>query len=271
MPKISEVLAALERLAPRELAADWDNPGLLLGDAAAECRGVLTALDLSADVIRQAAAAGCNLILTHHPFIFQAQKQILPGRYEGDMIAALLKADMAVVACHTNWDNAPGGINWALAEALGLQNVAPFAAPAAGDEILLLAGDLPEDLSAGALLRHVRRALGLPALRAAGLDASKTYRRLGVCGGAGMEFWPQARAAGCDAFLSADAKHHEGLQAAAAGFAVLDGTHFATEVVGIRRLGRLLAEAMPGLPVCQAEQADSWQFYIENPPKGAAL
>ncbi len=261
MPKIAEICEVLHRLAPPELAADWDNPGLLLGDAGAECRGVMAALDLTADVIEQAKQADCNLILTHHPFIFHGQKQVLPGRYEGDMITALIKADMAAVACHTNWDNAPGGINWGLAEALGLVNIKPFAEPGAGEEILLLAGDLPEGLAAGELLKTVARALGLPVIRAAGLRADKTYRRLGVCGGAGMEFWQEAQAAGCDAFLSADPKHHEGLQAANAGFAVLDGTHFATEVIGIRRLARLLQEQMPGLAVHFAEEADSWQFY----------
>ncbi len=261
MPKIAEVCEVLHRIAPLDLAAVWDNPGLLLGDAGAECRGVMAALDLSADVIAQARQAGCNLILTHHPFIFHGQKQVLPGRYEGDMITALIKADMAAAACHTNWDNAPGGVNRALAEALGLVNIQPFAEPGAGEEILLLAGDFPRALSAPELLQTAARALGLPVIRAAGLCADKTYRRLGICGGAGMEFWVQAQAAGCDAFLSADPKHHEGLQAAAAGFAVLDGTHFATEVIGIRRLGNLLRQQMPGLAVHFAEAADSWQFY----------
>lgn len=261
MPKIAEICEVLHHFAPLELAAAWDNPGLLLGDAGAECCGVMTALDLSADVIEQAQAKGCNLILTHHPFIFHGQKQVLPGCYEGGMITALIKADMAAIACHTNWDNAPGGINWALAEALGLVNVVPIIEPGAGEDILLLAGDFPQALSAQNLLKTAAQALGLPVIRASGLCADKTYRRLAVCGGAGMDLWPRAQAAGCDAFLSSDPRHHEGLQAAAAGFAVLDGTHFATEIIGIRRLARLLRQQMPGLAVYFAEAVDSWQFY----------
>lgn len=177
------------------------------------------------------------------------------------MITALIKADMAAIACHTNWDNAPGGINWALAEALGLVNVVPIIEPGAGEDILLLAGDFPQALSAQNLLKTAAQALGLPVIRASGLCADKTYRRLAVCGGAGMDLWPRAQAAGCDAFLSSDPRHHEGLQAAAAGFAVLDGTHFATEIIGIRRLARLLRQQMPGLAVYFAEAVDSWQFY----------
>lgn len=259
--KIADILSALEGIAPLELAAPWDNPGLLLGDAGAECRRVMVALDMSRSVIMQAGRLDCDLILTHHPFIFTPQPHILAGSYEGDMALALARANIAAAAWHTNWDNAPGGINRALAEALGLQNVTPFAEPGAGGGILLLAGDFAEGLAAAGLLKTVARALGLPVIRAAGLDGAKTYRRLGICGGAGMEFWRDAQAAGCDAFLSADPRHHEGLQAAHAGFAVLDGTHFATEVIGIRRLGNLLQQQLPQLAVHFAEEGDSWQFY----------
>ena len=259
--KIGDIFDALAGLAPIDLAAPWDNPGLLLGDMQAECSGVMVALDLSASVIEQAQKAGCNLILTHHPFIFTPQPHILAGSYEGDMALALARAGMNAIACHTNWDNAPGGINYALAEALDLRNITPWLSPDEGAEILLLTGELAEPLSAAELCRTAARALGLPVIRAAGLDPEKQYRKLAVCGGAGMDLWRAAAAAGCDALLSADGKHHEGLQAAHAGFAVLDGTHFATEVIGIRRLGRLLAERLPGLAVCYAEEADSWQYY----------
>ncbi len=82
-----------------------------------------------------------------------------------------------------------------------------------------------------------------------------------MVGGAGLDLWPQAQAAGCDALLSADGKHHIGLQAAHNGFTVIDGTHFATEIIGIKRLGAKLAKALPDLEVLYAEVGDSWQFY----------
>lgn len=258
---VADVFAALDDLAPTELAAKWDNPGLLVGDMASEVRGVMFALDLSRGVIEQAKAAACNLIVTHHPFIFQPQPHIIAGTYEGDLVVALVKNDMACIACHTNWDNAAGGINWVLAEALGLQNVAPLLDPADGAEILLPAGEFARDLSADELLQTVAGALGLPCVRAAGLAADKQYRKIAVCGGAAMDFWRDAYACGCDALVSADPKHHEGLQAAHAGFAVIDGTHFATEVIGIRRLGKMLGDALPDLLICTAAEQDSWQFY----------
>jgi len=262
MLKIKDVAAAVEKLAPRRLAADWDNPGLLVGDAAAECRRVMVALDLTMPVLQQAAAANCQLILTHHPFIFTAQKQVLAGKYEGDLIMALARHNIAALAAHTNWDNAEGGINWALAEALGLRDAAAFLAPPES-EILLLAGSLPQPLAAAELLAHIRQVLNLPVVRAAGLQPHKLYQRLAVVGGAGLDFWPQAQAAGCDALLSADGKHHIGLQAAHSGFAVIDGTHFATEIIGIKKLGEKLAAALPELEVCLAEAGDAWQFYVQ--------
>ncbi len=260
MLKVKDVAEVVERLAPPRLAAAWDNPGLLLGDAGAECRRVMLALDLTKPVLEQALAWNCQLILTHHPFIFSGQKQVLAGCYEGDLIMALARHNIAAMAAHTNWDNADGGINWALAEALALQNVAPLTEPPAS-EILLLAGDLPEPLNAAALLAHIRHKLNLPVVRAAGLREDKLYRRLAVVGGAGLDFWPQAQSGGADALLSADGKHHIGLQAAHSQFAVIDGTHFATEIIGIMRLGQKLAAALPELEVCSAEVEDAWAFY----------
>lgn len=262
--KVADIYALLDELAPFDTAAPWDNPGLLVGDMAAQVTGVAVALDLSRGVIAQALAAGCNLIVTHHPFIFQPQPHIIAGTYEGDLTRELIKNDMAVIACHTNWDNAAGGINYVLAEMLGLKNVTLLLDPADGAEILLLAGEFECELDAGEMLARVAEALNLPVVRAAGLSTERKYRRLAVCGGSAMDFWRDAYACGCDALLSADPKHHEGLQAAHAGFAVLDGTHFATEVAGIHALGEMLAARLPGLKICRADEQDSWQFYARG-------
>lgn len=261
MLKVSDIVAAVAGIAPPGLAAPWDNPGLLVGEPDAPCGRVMVALDITLPVLEEAAERGCRLVISHHPFIFRGQKNVVAGRYESDLIYWLVRHDMAAMAAHTNWDNAEGGINYALCGALGLQNVRPLLSPEQGAEILLLAGDLAESLSGDELAGLVRERLGLPVVRAAGLVRGRQYRRIAVCGGAGMDFWPQAAAAGCDALVSADGKHHEGLQAAHSGFAVLDGTHYATEVIGIRRLGERLAAELPELEVCYAEVGDSWQFY----------
>ena len=188
MMKIIDIVQAVERLAPPSLAAPWDNPGLLLGDPEAECVRVMMALDLTWPVLETAADIDCQLIITHHPFIFTGQKQVLAGSYEGDMIMALAQRKIAVMAAHTNWDNAEDGINWTLAKTLELQNVAPILDPNyTASEILLLAGDLPKPLAAAELLEHLRSCLYLPALRAAGLKPDKMYQRLAVVGGAGMD------------------------------------------------------------------------------------
>lgn len=259
--RVADVFGLLDGLAPIKHAAPWDNPGLLVGDMEQEISGVMFALDLSLGVIEQARAAGCNFIVTHHPFIFTPQPHIIAGTYEGDLTMALIQNGMSCAAFHTNFDNALGGINYVLAEYLGLQNVRPLLDPADGAEILLLAGDFEREMTADEMLAKIAGALGLSGVRAAGLSAEKKYKTLAVCGGAAMDFWRDAYAMGCDALLSADPKHHEGLQAAHAGFAVIDGTHFATEIKGIRRLGEMLKLLLPGLKVCRADEQDSWQFY----------
>ena len=261
MLKVSDVAAAVAAIAPPGLAAPWDNSGLLVGEPDAPCGRVMVALDITLPVLEEAAARDCQMVISHHPFIFQAQKNVVAGRYESDLIYWLVRHGMAAMAAHTNWDNAGGGINYALCDALGLQNVQSLLSPEQGAEILLLAGDLAESLGGEELAALVRERLGLPVVRAAGLCRDRQYRRIAVCGGAGMDFWQQAAAAGCDALVSADGKHHEGLQAEHAGFAVLDATHFATEIIGIRRLGERLAADLPELEVCYAGVGDSWQFY----------
>lgn len=266
--KIKDIVQAVERLAPPSMAAPWDNPGLLLGDAQAECSRIIVALDLTQSVLEQAAAANCQLILTHHPFIFNGQKQVLAGSYEGDLILALAKHNIAVMAAHTNWDNAEDGINWALAEALELQEIEPILDPNyTASEILLLAGNLPKQLAAAEFLAHVSACLQQPTLRAAGLQQGKMYQRVAVLGGAGMDLWPQAQAAGCDVLISSDGKHHIGLQAAHNGFALIDATHFSTEIIGIRQLSFKLADVLPELQVFYAEEHDAWAFYEETGEK----
>lgn len=261
MPKVADIVAAVERLAPRKLAAAWDNPGLLVGDMERECKRVMVALDVTMPVLEQAEDLGCQMVVSHHPFIFQAQKNVVAGRYESDLIYWLVRHDMAALAAHTNWDNAPGGINYALCEALGLENLQALLRPEDGAEILLLAGELPEAVDGSGLVGLVKERLGLSAVRAAGVSLAKEYRKIAVCGGAGMEFWQQAAEFGCDALVSADGRHHEGLQAAHSGFAVIDGTHFATEVMGIRRLGERLAELLPEVEVFYAGVSDDWQIF----------
>lgn len=126
--KCQVVIEALERLAPRKLAEEWDNVGLQLGSPAQETVKVIVALDLNEAVVTQAEAKGANLIVCHHPLIFKPLSKIRTDLPEGRLLARLIKADIAVYAAHTNLDIAAGGVNDVLAGRLGLRSIEGLAA-----------------------------------------------------------------------------------------------------------------------------------------------
>ena len=123
---VETIMAAIERKAPLRLAESWDNIGLLVGDRSAVVRRVFIALDLTAAVLEEAIAAEADLIITHHPFIHKALKNVLADDPQGAILLRLIREGIALYAAHTNLDAAVGGVNDTLAAQLGLENVRPF-------------------------------------------------------------------------------------------------------------------------------------------------
>lgn len=124
--KCQVVLEAMERIAPRAMAEDWDNPGLLVGSSAQDVARVFVCLDVSEAVIARAVQVRADLIISHHPLLFRPIKQLRTDLPLGRMLAQLVKNDIAVFAAHTNLDSAPGGVNDLLAQRLGLIEVRPL-------------------------------------------------------------------------------------------------------------------------------------------------
>jgi dinuclear metal center YbgI/SA1388 family protein len=116
----------MEQFAPLELAADWDNVGLLLGDLAAPVERLMTCLTVTPEVVAEAVAERVQCIITHHPMLFHAVKRLTAATSEGQMLLALIRAGVAVYSPHTAFDNTAGGINDALARRLGLMEVGPL-------------------------------------------------------------------------------------------------------------------------------------------------
>jgi dinuclear metal center YbgI/SA1388 family protein len=126
MPTVADVMTHLESLAPAELAAEWDNVGLLLGDPTAPVQRVMTCLTLTPEVAEEAITENAELVVTHHPILFRGVKRLTTATPEGRMVLALARAGAAVFSPHTAFDNAAGGINDALARRLGLTDVSPL-------------------------------------------------------------------------------------------------------------------------------------------------
>ena len=181
MPTVREIEQALFRLAPKEGAMDWDNVGQLLGDPEAEVRRVLVALDITEAVADEAIAEGCQLIVSHHPVMnckwlpVQTVRQDTP---QGHLLLKILRSGLSAICMHTNLDVAPGGVNDALAAALGLEDPGPLGDP----EGLCRMGTLASPMPLQEFAKHVCRALQANGVRYAG--DSGPVRKVAVGGGA---------------------------------------------------------------------------------------
>ncbi|MBI5483792.1 MAG: Nif3-like dinuclear metal center hexameric protein [Deltaproteobacteria bacterium] len=125
-PITSDVLGIINKIAPVSLAEEWDNPGLQIGDPAAQASRIMVALDPSAEVIDSAIRSSCQLLVTHHPLIFKPLKSISTSTSQGAAIHAAIRAGLSIICMHTNYDIARGGLNDLLATRIGLSDCIPL-------------------------------------------------------------------------------------------------------------------------------------------------
>ena len=123
MLKVKDVYGWVDEIAPFDKAESWDNVGLLCGSMENEVQAIFCALELNDEVLDTAFEKGCSLIVTHHPILFGGRKNLCEDTAEGRLLCRLVRAHMNLIAAHTNYDVAAGGVNDCLAEALGLTNV----------------------------------------------------------------------------------------------------------------------------------------------------
>jgi len=208
--KIKEVLSALEQFAPLPLQESWDNAGLQLGLTEAEVSGALLCLDVTEKVIDEAISKGCNLVVSHHPLLFRGLKQIAGLNDVQRTVLKAIKADVCVVSMHTNMDNARGGVNFKIAERLGLSNVGFFASKSVdgvecGSGVV---GELAQPMAADDFIMHVKRQLEAESAACNEL-LRRPVRRVAICGGAGDFLLDDAVRQGADAFITGEMHYHQ--------------------------------------------------------------
>ena len=243
MATVLEVTEYLDGRVPIAAKMDFDNVGLLCGEPEKPVRRVLCALDITDEVISEAAELGAELIVSHHPLIFHALKSVRSDDLVGRKIYALARNGISGVCMHTNLDAAAGGVNDALMAALGVQEAEPLGGEGAMPRI----GRLPEAVDFADFLARTKNALGAFGLRY--VDAGRKIRTVGCCGGSGGDFLEEALEAGCDVFVTADLRHDRFLAAKEYGISLIDGGHFSTENVVVPVLRRLVLDGFPELDV----------------------
>ena len=123
MLRVKDILKEIEQYAPLPLQESFDNAGVQVGDVNQPATGALLCLDVTGEVVDEAIEMGCNLIVSHHPLAFKAFKSLTGSTYIERCMMKACKYDLVIYAAHTNLDNAAGGVNFRLAELIGLENV----------------------------------------------------------------------------------------------------------------------------------------------------
>lgn len=259
MPTVREVEKALYELAPRDLAQNWDNVGLLVGDPDREVTAVLVALDVTQAVAEEAIREGCGLIVAHHPLMnctWSPVQSVRTDQPQGRLITTLIQNEISAICMHTNLDSTQGGVNDALASALGLQDVEPL-----GEDGIGRTGVLEREMLLAEFAAYVKERLQAVGIRYA--DGGKPVRRVAVGGGACGEYAMLAASLGCDTFVTADLKYHDFQNALGLGVNLLDAGHFPTENVVCSVLDDFLRSRFPGLAViCSSVHRDVIHYYV---------
>ncbi|MCH0539047.1 Nif3-like dinuclear metal center hexameric protein [Streptomyces sp. MUM 203J] len=227
MPRLSEVLAELDALWPPERAEQWDAVGTVCGEPDAEVTRVLFAVDPVQEIAEEAVRLGAELIVTHHPLYLRGTTTVSAATFKGRVVHTLIKHDIALHVAHTNADTADPGVSDALAGALDLRVTGPLVPENGLGRVCEL--DHPVTLREFAARAASRLPATAQGIRVAG-DLDATVHRVAVSGGSGDSLFDAVRAAGVDAFLTADLRHHPASEATQhSPLGLVDAAHWATE------------------------------------------
>jgi len=241
MPKLNEIVAALDEAYPFEGACSYDNVGLLVGHKDKEIKRVLVALDVTSAVIEEAKSQGADLILSHHPVIFHELKKITEDSYTGWLVLELIEKGLAAVALHTNFDRAEKGNNDALAALLGATEYERL------EEGFASAFDLPEEVSFDDFALSVRESLGDSVIRTIG--GGQVKKVITACGaGISEELIFLAKQTGA-VIVTGDVKHNYATMARDLGVRLVETTHYGSEWVFTDRIVNYLTEHFATLEV----------------------
>ena len=260
--KIKEVLSALERFAPLPLQESWDNAGLQVGLTETEVSGALLCLDVNEKIVDEAIQKGCNLVVSHHPLLFRGLKTISDLTDVQRTVMKAVQKGVCVISMHTNMDNAKGGVNYKMAEKLGLRDV-QFLAPKMVDGVESgsgVVGELPEAQASDDFVLAVKKAFGVECAMCNEL-LRRPVRKVALCGGAGDFLLDDALKAGADAFITGEMHYHQyfgyeqQIQICVIG-------HYQSEQYTAEIFRDIIEKECPGVRTCIAETCTNPILYL---------
>ncbi|WP_418992124.1 Nif3-like dinuclear metal center hexameric protein [Alistipes sp.] len=250
--KISQITDVIEQFAPLRWQEPYDNAGLIVGRPGDEVHRALLAVDVTEEVLDEAVREGCDLIVTHHPIIFHALKRFNSADIVQRCVERAIRDGIALYACHTNLDSAPGGMSWRLAQMLGIGRLEVLQ-PAATDPNVGfgVVGELAEAVGTVEFMRRIQLVTGAQVIRHSDV-ATPAVRRVAVCTGAGASLTGDARRAGAELYVTSDLKYND-FMAPDKALTVADIGHFESEYCAIQLLFDILSKNLRTFAVRKSE------------------
>ncbi len=244
-----KIIEILQEQSPERYACSWDNVGLLVGDYEKEVKTVYIALDATDDTILRAIEAGADLLLTHHPMIFKSLKQVNSEDFIGRRIIALIKNDISYYAMHTNFDVKGmaelGAQRMELKDCQVLDVTCWHEQEPAG---IGTVGELPCEMTVADCAGKVKEVFGVDLVKIYGRPDQR-IKRAAICPGSGKSVIGKAIQAGAQALITGDIDHHEGIDSAAQGLAIIDAGHYGVEKMFVPYMKEYLEARAAGIQV----------------------
>ena len=244
--KVKDIVRVIERTAPLKLQDEWDNSGLQVGFLDSEVDKVLVCLDVTEAVVEEAAKRGCQMIVSHHPLIFKALREVSDATYQQRCVVRALACGIAVYSAHTSLDNAPGGVNHKIAELIGLQDLRWLEPKEGEDAGSGLVGTLPEPERDSDFLRRIKKTFGVECLRHSECSGRR-IKTVALCGGAGAFLMRNAVRQGADCFVTGEFHYHDYFEND--GMLLAELGHYQSEQFTIDLLCGLLKSGCPSVEV----------------------
>lgn len=261
MPSVNDVLLHIDNRYPFCTQMDFDNAGFLIGRSDSPVTKVLLSLDITPGVALEASNVGAQLIVSHHPVIFNPIKSVTDQDPVGQTLLILAENRIAAICVHTNLDKAPGGVNDVLARTLGLDDIGyleTVESLPSGDYGIGRFGTLAEEMPLAQFCKSVKQRLSSNGIRYA--SCGKPVKKVAVGGGACHDYIKNALLCGCDTFVTSDLKYNDFLDACDIGINLVDAGHFPTENVIMPILGATLQLAFPDVTVIFSTHSEAIKY-----------
>lgn len=258
--RLNEIMEAIEASFPRDLAMSFDNPGLMCGHAEREVSRVMLALDADNLTIEHALSKQADALITHHPMLFSAIKNVNDLNPVGRKLLTLIEHNIPCYAMHTNFDIGIGGMGDEVAKRLGVKQLCPLEVTGEQNETTVgvgFIGELETPMAARELAAKVKELFHLNGIWM--YDAGKPIRTIAVCPGSGKGMMDEVLFSGADAYITGDTGHHDGLDFKDAGITLIDAGHYGLEHVFTDVMEAFLKERFPELEIL-TETIDEREF-----------